>query len=472
MNVRSFFFLVFFIVSNVAFAQNLSEKIALSFHELEQDLNLKNGMVSLTVMDANSGEVVFAKNEQIGLAPASTLKTITTITAYSVLGEDFRYKTDLSQSGQIDENGILHGDIILIGSGDPTLGSHRYPQSKAEVLLARWVAVIKEAGIKKIKGRVIGDDRLFNGHQAPKGWTWSDMGNYYGAGLSSLNWRENAFKIVFESGTKVGEPVKLLRTEPEVSYLKIVNEVTTGPAGSGDQVYAYSAPYSSVIYLRGSYASDLNKKIEVSMPDGGYDVAFNLRKELQENGVVVEGKANTTFLMEHSEDVFPTITQVLDTYYSPRLCEIADRFNKISINLYGEALLKTIALHVDEKTTTDDMVKWEQNYWNEKFGIDLGEIRIRDGSGLSPETRVSTLAMTTILNYAKLQPWFSCFYENLPVYNGMKMKSGTISNVLGYAGYQKATDGTELVFSLLINNHLGSATSMRQKMFKVLNSLK
>ena len=176
--------------------------------------------------------------------------------------------------------------------------------------------------------------------------------------------------------------------------------------------------------------------------------------------------------MEHAGDVVPAINHVLDTYQSPLLCEIADRFNKVSINLYGEALLKTIAIQVDEETSTADMVKWEQDYWNEKLGIELGELRIRDGSGLSPETRISTLAMTKILNYAKIQPWFTCFYDNLPVYNDMKMKSGTISNVLGYAGYQKASDGTELVFSLLINNHLGTATSMRQKMFKMLNSLK
>ena len=208
------------------------------------------------------------------------------------------------------------------------------------------------------------------------------------------------------------------------------------------------------------------------MTDSGYDVAFDLRKELQANGVVVEGKATTAFLMQHSDEIVPAIKKVLDTYQSPRLCEIADRFNKISINLYGEALLKTIAIQVGKKATTDEMVKWEQEYWNEKLGIELGELRIRDGSGLSPETRVSTLAMAKILNYAKIQPWFTCFYDNLPIYNDMKMKSGTISNVLGYTGYQKAEDGTELVFSLLINNHLGSATSMRQKIFKMLNSLK
>ena len=368
--------------------------------------------------------------------------------------------------------GVLHGDIILIGSGDPTLGSHRYAESKADVLLARWVSSIRAAGIKRIKGKVIGDDRLYNGHQTPGGWTWSDMGNYYGAGVSSLNWRENAFKVVLKSGIKVGDPVKLLTTEPDVSYLKILNEVTTGPVGSGDQVYAYSAPYSSVIHLRGTYGIDLDKKIELSLPDGSYDVAFDLSKELRDNGIMVDERETTAFLMEHSGISIPLISQLLDSYLSPRLSEIADRFNKVSINLYGEALLKAIAVQIGEKPTTADMVKWEQGYWNKKLGIELGEMKIRDGSGLSPETRVTTLAMVKILNYARAQPWFDCFYDNLPVYNNMKMKSGTISSVLGYAGYQNASDGSSLVFSLLINNYQDSAPSMRQKMFKTLNSLK
>src|SRR5690606_37729318 len=139
------------------------------------------------------------------------------------------------------------------GSGDPTLGSDRFKQSHAEVLLSRWVASIKAKGIKKIEGRIIGDDLLFKGQQAPGGWTWIDMGNYYGAGVSSLNWRENTFNVVLTAGSKEGEAVKLVRTEPDVSYLTVLNEVKTGKAGSGDQVYGYSAPYSSIIHLRGTY---------------------------------------------------------------------------------------------------------------------------------------------------------------------------------------------------------------------------
>lgn len=464
--------LVFSFVVTFLSAQNLSERIGQSFAELQNDPNIKNGIVSLTVMDSRSGEIVYAKNENIGLATASTMKTITTATAYAELGADFTYQTNLVYSGNIDENGVLHGDIIIQGSGDPTLGSARYDETKESVILDKWVHAIKAKGIRKIKGRIIGDDRLFNGNHAPSGWTWVDMGNYYGAGVSSLNWRENSFKVTLKSGAKVGDLVELVKTIPDVSYLTILNEVTTGKAGSGDNVYAYSAPYSSVVHLRGTYGIDLNKEIGLSVPDGAFDVAFSFQNELIKQDIAVSEKASTAFLLEHSGLTVSANTQLIDAHQSPKLSEIADRFNKISINLYGEALLKTIAIKEGMATETGSITRWEEKYWEEKLGILPGEMKIRDGSGLSPEIRVTTLAMTKILNYATTQPWYADFLDNMPTYNGIKMKSGTISSVLGYAGYHNSTDGTPLVFSLLINNYQGSAPQMRQKMFKMLNSLK
>lgn len=473
MKFRIFFFVFFlFFNSKALIAQPLVAKIEKAFHELESDPLIRNGIVSLSVLDANTGNVVFAKNEDVGLATASTLKTITSITAYTVLGSDYAYSTDLLYSGNIDGNGVLNGDIVLKGSGDPTLGSDRYPETTSEVLLQRWLTAIKAAGIKKVQGKIIGDDRLFYGHQAPDGWTWVDMGNYYGAGVSSLNWRENTFDIVLSPGAKVGDPATLVKTEPAMPYLNIVNEVKTGRAGTGDQVYAYSAPYSSIIYLRGSYAIDLKKKIGISSPNSAYDVAHSIHTALNEHGISVEQPPTTSSLMQQAGIDLPLQTEVLARHKSPTLSQIVHWFNQVSINLYGEALLKTIALEVNKEPNTAAMVKWEEKFWQDRLGIPAGELRIRDGSGLSPETRVTSMAMARIMNYAKSQPWFGAFYENLPLYNQMKMKSGTISGVLGYTGYQRSSQGQELVFSLLINNYRGSAPSMRQKMFKTLNSLK
>jgi len=464
-------FLFLLVIPGLSLAQSLNKSIAQSFKQFQSDPHLEFGIASLTVLNANTGEVIFAENANTGLATASTLKAITTASAYSVLGSNFQYETKLLYSGTI-RNGELDGDIIILGSGDPTLGSDNFEETKPEVILQRWLTAIQSAGISRIKGSVIADDRLFKGHTAPSGWTWIDMGQYYGSGVSSINWRENKVKINISARGEVGALSTFQGTSPSLPYLRIVNEVTIGKAGSGDQVYAFSAPYSSTIYLRGSYASDLNKQIEISIPDGAYDAAFSLKSFLQKNQIPVEKEVSTAFLMANQGINLPENLTQLDRYLSPTISQISYWFMKKSINLYGEAFLKTAALKAEGDYDTRKAAEWEQKYWAAKIGQKPGALRIRDGSGLSPENRVTTMAMARILMQAKKENWFGSYYENMPVVNGLKMKSGTIGGVLGYAGYHTAPDGTPLVFAFLINNHQSSAQPMRVKMFKMLDVLK
>lgn len=454
-----------------AFSQSLTSKIGESFTVFEAERDLKYGIASLTVMNARTGEVIYTKYGNLGMAPASTLKVITLATAYDVLGKDFKYETDLLYSGAI-KDGVLEGDIIIKGTGDPSLGSDNFKVTKADILLKRWADAVKAAGIKRITGTVIADDSMFNGQMAPEGWIWSDMGQYYGAGVSALNWQENKMQLVFAAKGKVGDRANLLRTVPASPDVEILNEVTIGSAGSGDQVYAYSAPYSTKIMLRGTYGIDLVKQVEISLPDGAYEAASSLKSVLINQGIAVDGKVNTAFLLQSEGKNLPTNTKLLDRYLSPNLGQLSYWFLKESINLYGEAFLKTAAFKQGIVTKTADASAWEQKFWASRLRVDLGALKIMDGSGLSPENRVSTLAMVQVLNEAKKQNWFDSYYENIPLVNNMKMKSGTIDGVLGYAGYHTSKDGTPLIFAFLVNNHEGRASSMRQKMFKVLDSLK
>ena len=453
------------------FSQSLAEKVSKSFTVFEADRNLRYGIASLTVMNARTGEIIYSKYENLGMAPASTLKTITLATAYQTLGKDFKYETDLLYSGVI-KGGVLEGDIVIKGTGDPSLGSDNYKETKAAVLLKRWTDAIKEAGIKRVNGTVIADDSMFKGQMAPEGWIWSDMGQYYGAGVSALNWQENKMRVVFAAKGRVGGHATLLRTVPVSPDVEIINEVTIGPAGSGDQVYAYSAPYSNKIMLRGTYGSDLNKEVEISLPDGAFVAASSLKSTLIDQGITVEGKVNTVFLLQSERKNISEDTILLDRYLSPNLSQLSYWFLKESINLYGEALLKTAAFHEGISTKTSDASAWEQKFWTSRLGIDAGALKIMDGSGLSPENRITTLAVVQVLNNIRKQNWFGNYYENIPLVNNMKMKSGTIDGVLGYAGYHTSKDGTPLIFAFLINNHEGRASSMRQKMFRVLDSLK
>ncbi|MEC3880467.1 D-alanyl-D-alanine carboxypeptidase/D-alanyl-D-alanine endopeptidase [Parapedobacter sp. 10938] len=455
-----------------ASAQPLAQRIAAAFRTFETHESLANGIASLTVINAKTGEVVFAKNEKMGLAPASTLKTVTSATAYYVLGANHTFGTTLYYTGQIDPSGTLKGDLIIQGSGDPSLGSDRFPQTADTALLSDWAQAAKAAGIRKIEGRVIADDRLYNGQTAPRGWTWQDMGNYYGAGVSALNWRENSVGINFIAGASPGDATRIGNTTADLGYVQLVNETTTGNRGTGDRVYAFSAPYSSRVYLRGTYGIDLKKTIYLSLPDGAYDAAYQLQGALQQNGIAVTGTPTTTHLLLLAGHTLPGGGTTLHTHRSPTLGELVYWFNQKSINLYGEALLLAMAQSQTGKSTTRDGADMLQEFWAAKLELPPNEMKIMDGSGLSPENRITTNALARILTSVKGEPWFASYFESLPTYNGMKMKSGTIGGVLGYAGYQTNRDGTPLVFSLLVNNYNGSATPMRRRMFQLLNVLK
>lgn len=466
-----FSLILLFSLSSVS-AQTLKQKIENAYSRFENDSQMKYAISSISVLNAETGTVVYAKNQNIGLASASTLKTITAATAYHFLGKDFVWETSLGYHGTISPNGTLTGDLIITGVGDPSLGSDRYDQSRSELILNKWTEAIARTGIKNITGSIIADDRLFGTQTMPGGWTWQDMGNYYGAGPSSLTWRENQFDLIFKPGNRVGEPAELLRTEPQMGYLKIVNEVLTGAPGSGDNVYAYSAPYSTVIYLRGTYGIDLKKVIAASVPDPAYDLVYRLLSKLKQSGTSVGKGAVTARELNLNNQVFPAPTKIIAIHTSPDLDKIVYWFNQKSVNLFGEHLIKTIAWKDDKEITTQNGVKVMQDFWAKKAGIDPDAMNIYDGSGLSPSNRITTMAMAQILHSIKNESWFAGFYESLPVYNAMKMKSGSISDVIAYAGYQTSSNGTPLVFSFIINNYRGSSSSARQKMFGVLNTLK
>jgi D-alanyl-D-alanine carboxypeptidase/D-alanyl-D-alanine-endopeptidase (penicillin-binding protein 4) len=464
---------VFFLITSSSISsQTLKQRIENAYDGFEMDSQMKYGISSFTVLNALTGELVFAKNENIGLASASTLKTVTAATAYHVLGEDYRWETSIGYNGTISPNGILNGDLIIAGAGDPSLGSDRYDLTKSELILNKWVDAVIRSGIKNITGAIIADDRLFGTQTMPGGWTWQDMGNYYGAGPSSLTWRENQFNLIFKPGARVGEATELLGTKPKMGYLNIVNEVKTGAAGTGDNVYAYSAPYSSVIYVRGTYGIDLKKEIAASVPDPAFDLAINIFNKLSDLGVKVEKGATTARLQSLNNQNFAPLAKIIDTHSSPNLDKIIYWFNQKSINLYGEHLLKTIAQKEGKEISTPAGVKILKRFWLDKAGIDGDALNIYDGSGLSPSNRISTMAMAQILQTIKKESWFPGFYESLPLYNNMKMKSGSISDVIAYTGYQTSADGTPLVFSFIINNYSGSSSAARQKMFTVLNTLK
>jgi D-alanyl-D-alanine carboxypeptidase/D-alanyl-D-alanine-endopeptidase (penicillin-binding protein 4) len=450
--------------------QSLPAHLQEAMSRLQADSQCRYASVSLTVLDAATGQTVFTYNPNMGLATASTLKTITTITAFNLLGKDFQYQTQFGYTGSIAADGTLTGDVIIKGAGDPTLGSWRYDDTHEGHILSLMTDALQKSGIKKINGRIIGDASVFGTQSIPEGWIWMDLGNYYGAGTSGLCWRENQFDIKLKTG-RIDSPIGVLRTVPPMPYLDFKSELMNAPSGSGDNAYAFLPVGGKMMYLRGTYAEDKEKKaISVALPDPAYDAAYRLADTLKRIGIAVSGEPESTGSLIAKGQPTPLITTNLTTILSPKLSRIIYWLNQKSINLYAEQLLKTIAWKMGKQPSTANGVVVEHDFWQNK-GIDPHSLNIVDGSGLSPGDRVTTLTVATILQSAKKESWFPDFYESLPTYNGMKMKSGSILNVLAYAGYQ-TYQGRELCFSIIVNNYNGSSREVKEKLFRVLDQLK
>jgi D-alanyl-D-alanine carboxypeptidase/D-alanyl-D-alanine-endopeptidase (penicillin-binding protein 4) len=456
---KVFLFFTLFAVHHLLTAQTVNERVRKSFDRFMADSQLKHAAVSLYVIDAKTGQPVFDANSQMGLAPASTQKIITSVTAFELLGKDYRYKT------------VFTGDknvVYVSGFGDPTFGSWRYQQTKPSVLFPALIKGLNSAGIKTA-GEIIVYANETEGI-VPAGWINEDAGNYYGAGAQLFNFNENQYELTLIPGNKVGAYTKL-DTSLTKDWQLFFNQCMTGAPGSGDNAYIYFVPGSPLRTIKGTIPAGV-KNFTISGSDPNPYTSF-LKRFLPAAAKAgfYTGKAESYKYAPWYRNDTLIVKEAKYTYYSPSLDSIIYWFNKKSINLYGEALIKTFALEKQGYASTDSGVAILRRFWKDK-GLDPEELNMYDGSGLSPLNRVTTHAQVEVLKYAKSRNWFPAFYDALPEYNGMKMKSGTISDVKGYCGYHKAKDGREYIFSFLINNYSGKTAPVVSKMFKVLDELK
>jgi len=452
-----------------AFTQSISQRIEKAYKQFEADSQMKHAISSLYVIDANTGEVVFDKNSQVGLAGASTQKIVTAATAFELLGKDFSYKTEF---WKYDLDATTPQTFMrVIPSGDPSLGSDRYIITKPASIISYLSAALDKLRIDKKRISWSYNNSSFDHLKIPGGWIWEDIGNYYGAGSGAFNWKENQSDIILSSGINVGSPVEIVKVDSLTGVGYIRNELKAGPPGSGDNAYYYfyyGNHQVSYPLLRGTipvnqgnfsisiavaapftyFVNELEKN-KLAMQAGGYGI---------EEGVKVWNKNAAG-------------NQLVYTHYSPTLDSLIYWFLKKSINLYGEALVKTFAYEKQGFGSTDSGVNIVKKFWKEK-GLDEDELNIYDGSGLSPLNRLTTHAQVTVLKYARSRDWFKYYLDAFPEYNGMKMKSGTISDVKGFCGYQKSKEGREYIFSFLINNYSGRSSGIVSKMYKVLDELK
>ncbi|HEV8081933.1 MAG TPA: D-alanyl-D-alanine carboxypeptidase/D-alanyl-D-alanine-endopeptidase [Chitinophagaceae bacterium] len=446
-------------------AQTIKSKFNAAFKKFEDDPSFTHATISLYVINSLTGKAVAMENIQEGMAPASCQKVVTASTAFELLGHDFTYKTTLGYSGNL-KNGILDGDIIIKGEGDPSLGSWRYDAASEENIISIFKKAISQEGIHEINGDVIADESKWQGEVTPDGWIWQDIGSYYGAGARAIDWRENQYDLLLKSGKKIGDSVEIAGTIPSIVIgLTLKSMATSAETGSGDNAYIYFPLNKEYGYVRGTIPVNEDKfSISGAMPHPANQLAVTLEAALKKQSFenVIRKKEGLDY--EDSAHIFYT-------YNSLPLDSIVYWFLKRSINLYGEALLKTLGYELTKSGSVDSGVSVVKKFWQKK-GIEPSALNIIDGSGLSPGNRITTASLVTVLEYAKKQKWFSSFYNALPEINGIKMKSGSIGGVVSYTGFIKSKAGDAYTFAFIINNYDGDANTIRKKMWRLLDVLK
>jgi D-alanyl-D-alanine carboxypeptidase/D-alanyl-D-alanine-endopeptidase (penicillin-binding protein 4) len=454
-------FLLFFIIGLKELeAQAVIPGIKEAVRKMTTDQQMKHASWSLVIADASTGKFLFDLNGEMGLAPASTLKILTSIASFEILGKNYRYDTRLGYHGQI-KNGILNGNLVLYGSGDPSFGSWRYTESMPQQLLNGMTDAVLQAGIREIHGTILTDTTGWNYEPVPDGWIWQDIGNYYGAGAQKLNWHENQYDILLRPGRK-GEPAEIVETKPPLYGIQLLSELVTGEKGSGDNAYIYLAPGSKVGVIRGTIPEgEDNFSISGSIHNPALQLSTILQDVLQFNNIrFARNKPDSTIENKN-----------LWTSYSPAFDSLNQQFLKKSINLYGEAFLKTIAFIKTGNARTEKGVELLKEFWKGK-GIDENAIQIIDGSGLSPQNRTTAKSLVQALQFARGRNWFPSFFNALPVYNNMKLKSGSINGCRAFAGYHTSRAGKTYTVAIIVNNYSGSTSEMISKIFHLLDYLK
>ncbi len=444
----------------------------------------RHGALSVCVIDVESGKVLASHEPNRSVAPASNLKLLSTASALALLGPDYRFRTELQADGQPDGNGYLSGNLYIRGYGDPTLGS---PLMEGAMgfgpLLERMCLAVQQQGIRRIQGQVIGDASLFGSQACIRTWQWEDLGNYYAAGAWSLNIHENMHYLHFQQRSQLGDRPAIVGIEPEVPGLAFTNELRSAARGSGDNAYIFGAPYQFDRYVRGAIPVGEGRfTIKGALPNPPLLAAQYLLQSLSGLGIGAEGAAAVF------NDAPSSGRRVLYTHYSPPLSGIVSRTNMESVNLYCEAMVKTIGMEQKGEGSTEAGLEALQNYW-EGQGLDWAGCSIADGSGLSEANMVASsfLAQLLYLMARQEERLFHPFYESLPeagrsgslknVLRGtaaegrLRAKSGTLERVRAYSGYATARNGRLLAFSIIANNYEGGGGAMRQKLEQLMLEL-
>lgn len=444
--------------------------------EIERLLRQARGAEwSVLAVSLDRGDTLFAYEPLNARTPASNLKLFTSAAALYHLGPDFRFVTYLLTDGTI-ENGVLHGDLILYGTGDPTI-SDRFHNTKTTVL-EQFAAELKAMGIRRIEGRVVGDASFFVGPEVGAGWSDSYLEDSFAAPASALSFNENIVSLHIRPGTSVGAPPRVT-VIPEGALVDMLNNGQTVASPRGARLAVDRATATSPIVITGRISLGHGGVWRgVTVPDAALAAASVLRHVLVETGIEVAGPPVSVHDASESKVTGSTFfapglvdagrIRVLGVYGSPPLTEILAVINKRSHNLYAELVLKTLGKIVGGEGSFTAGARVVTDFLVDVVGVEPSQFEVHDGSGLSPLNRASAGTFVAVLSFLSRSPrLWDPFWASLPeagtsdglrrmyrtaAANNVRAKTGTIERVSALSGYVRSGEGERIAFSILVND--------------------
>ena len=441
------------------------------------------------IVDRETGDTIYELNADHFFTPASNAKIFTTAFALSALGPAHQFRTTLESSGTLGEDGKLHGDLVLVGRGDPDIANVKLPyagrvehEGPTEKILAELADAAVAKGLREVDGDVVGDDSYFPYDPYPAGWSIGDQFFNFGAPVSAISFNENTVGIIVTPGARAGDPATFI-TDPAAAAGGISVHFVTGPPGDEPDVGVGRQPGENFIFFRGTIPAGHDPmRFEMAMTDPSGVAARTLRELLEARGVVVTGAVrvqhapppvscisrDATFVHPDCLVPSPQYASVLAEHLSPPLIESVQLTNKVSQNLHAELMLRTVAREKGGYGATDAGLWLEQDFLK-TAGVADGDVVLSDGSGLANDDLVTPRAAVALLRYAAAQPWGKDYIASFPVAgndgtleNRMKdtpasgmilAKTGTLDHVHSLCGFATTLSGESLVFAIFANNN-------------------
>jgi D-alanyl-D-alanine carboxypeptidase/D-alanyl-D-alanine-endopeptidase (penicillin-binding protein 4) len=487
MKYTSLLFLFYFLAFEYAKAQ--SHQAQKAIETFAQNPQMKAASISFLAVDLTNNKTIASYDQHRCLTPASTTKLWSTAGALDLLGTNYAPKTEVYYTGKITEEGILQGDVIIQGFGDPTMGSEHFGKRESMRDFFRdWVAYFPANKIKILVGDVIADASALGYYGVPDGWSWSDMGNYYGAFPSGLTIFDNMLELYFTTSQHKYGATQITRTHPVIQDFLISNHVLSDAIQS-DNAYVFAAPYASSAYVTGTLPlnrKDFLVKAAIQNPEDLF--AREFLEAIRREGVQVIGNSMSLKILRDTKNLnklefLESEKTLLFTHYGHSISEVIKVINQKSVNLFAEHLIHWIALEKEGGIGYHKQgMEILKNHWKSKF--DMESARITDGSGLSRSNSISAQHFVDLLKYMK----DNTVFENSLAISGqtgtlkslcqgqacsgkIKAKSGSIAGVKAYAGYAQTANGNKIAFAFIVNNHQGNSSELKNLMQSVLNAI-